>query len=41
MGSIDESSLDKLSLVTDMTRHIRVKAKEAGELISEHVSTYS
>lgn len=26
MGGIDEASLDRLSLVTQMTKHIRVKA---------------
>ena len=26
MGGIDESALDRLSLVTEMTKHIRVKA---------------
>ena len=33
MGGIDEAALDRLSLVTEMTRHIRVKAGSAsGEL---------
>jgi len=26
MGGIDEASLDRLSLVTEMTKHIRVRA---------------
>lgn len=26
MGGIDEAALDRLSLVTEMTRHIRVRA---------------
>jgi Guanylate-binding protein, N-terminal domain len=26
MGGIDEAALDRLSLVTEMTKHIRVKA---------------
>ena len=26
MGGIDEAALDKLSLVTEMTKHIRVRA---------------
>ena len=29
MGGIDEAALDRLSLVTEMTKHIRVKAGEA------------
>ena len=33
MGGIDEAALDRLSLVTEMTKHIRVKAGDsAGEL---------
>lgn len=30
MGGIDESALDRLSLVTEMTKHIRVKAGQGG-----------
>ena len=29
MGGIDEAALDRLSLVTEMTKHIRVKAGES------------
>lgn len=29
MGSIDEAALDRLSLVTELTRHIRVRATSA------------
>lgn len=34
MGGIDEASLDRLSLVTEMTKHIRVRASgsDASEL---------
>ena len=28
MGGIDEAALDHLSLVTEMTKHIRVRASE-------------
>jgi hypothetical protein len=31
MGGIDESALDRLSLVTEMTKHVRVKAGQAQE----------
>ena len=31
MGGIDESALDRLSLVTEMTRHIRVKTGGGAE----------
>lgn len=31
MGGIDESALDRLSLVTEMTKHIRVKAGKADD----------
>ncbi len=30
MGGIDEAALDRLSLVTEMTKHIRVRAGSAG-----------
>jgi len=30
MGGIDEAALDRLSLVTEMTKHIRVKSDEKG-----------
>lgn len=33
MGGIDESALDRLSLVTEMTRHIRVRAGGGGVLM--------
>ncbi|KAJ4901504.1 Guanylate-binding family protein [Raphanus sativus] len=35
MGGIDEASLDRLSLVTQMTKHIRVKASEGTSSRSE------
>eukprot|EP00201_Polytomella_parva_P018309 CAMPEP_0175050852 /NCGR_PEP_ID=MMETSP0052_2-20121109/7477_1 /TAXON_ID=51329 ORGANISM="Polytomella parva, Strain SAG 63-3" /NCGR_SAMPLE_ID=MMETSP0052_2 /ASSEMBLY_ACC=CAM_ASM_000194 /LENGTH=724 /DNA_ID=CAMNT_0016315077 /DNA_START=265 /DNA_END=2440 /DNA_ORIENTATION=+ len=35
MGGIDESALDRLSLVTEMTKHIRVKAGEGEDRIGE------
>ncbi|KAL0889277.1 hypothetical protein Bca101_013260 [Brassica carinata] len=35
MGGIDEASLDRLSLVTQMTKHIRVKASEGTSSPSE------
>ena len=31
MGGIDEAAIDHLSLVTEMTKHIRIKADSAGE----------
>ena len=31
MGPIDEAALDRLSLVTQLTRHIRVRASEVGD----------
>lgn len=30
MGGIDEAALDRLSLVTEMTKHIRVRAAKGG-----------
>ena len=30
MGGIDEAAIDHLSLVTEMTKHIRIKADSAG-----------
>jgi hypothetical protein len=30
MGGIDEAALDRLSLVTEMTKHIRVRASSGG-----------
>jgi hypothetical protein len=35
MGGIDESALDRLSLVTDMTKHIRVRASGGRSTASE------
>lgn len=35
MGGIDESSLDRLSLVTEMTKHIRVRASGGKSSASE------
>ena len=35
MGGIDEAALDRLSLVTEMTKHIRVKAGDgAGKILA-------
>jgi hypothetical protein len=33
MGGIDEAALDRLSLVTEMTKHIRVRASAGGVLL--------
>lgn len=35
MGGIDEAALDRLSLVTQMTKHIRVKASGGRSSASE------
>lgn len=35
MGGIDEAALDRLSLVTEMTKHIRVKASGGRSTVSE------
>lgn len=35
MGGIDEAALDRLSLVTEMTKHIRVKASGGKASVSE------
>ncbi|XXG77182.1 hypothetical protein AAC387_Pa08g1383 [Persea americana] len=35
MGGIDEAALDRLSLVTEMTRHIRVRASGGKTTASE------
>lgn len=35
MGGIDEAALDQLSLVTEMTKHIRVKASGGRTTVSE------
>ncbi|GAB2298633.1 hypothetical protein Dimus_032703 [Dionaea muscipula] len=35
MGGIDEAALDRLSLVTEMTKHIRVRASEGRSTASE------
>lgn len=35
MGGIDEAALDRLSLVTEMTRHIRVRASGGKTSASE------
>lgn len=42
MGGIDESALDRLSLVTEMTKHVRVRAGQAKEGTStlEHAEQY-
>ena len=39
MGGIDEGALDKLSLVTEMTKHIRVRSGEASAMRALFVST--
>lgn len=33
MGGIDEAALDRLSLVTEMTRHIRVRANQGTRVL--------
>lgn len=35
MGGIDEAALDRLSLVTEMTKHIRVRASGGRTTASE------
>jgi hypothetical protein len=35
MGGIDEAALDRLSLVTEMTKHIRVRANGGRTTASE------
>ena len=35
MGGIDEASIDRLSLVTEMTKHIRVRASGGRSTASE------
>jgi len=35
MGGIDEAALDRLSLVTQMTKHIRVRASGGRSSVSE------
>lgn len=35
MGGIDEAALDRLSLVTEMTKHIRVRASGGKSTASE------
>jgi len=35
MGGIDEAALDRLSLVTEMTKHIRVRASGGSSSVSE------
>lgn len=35
MGGIDEAALDRLSLVTEMTKHIRVRASSGRSTASE------
>lgn len=35
MGGIDEAALDRLSLVTEMTKHIRVRATDRMSMVSE------
>ena len=38
MGGIDEAALDRLSLVTEMTKHIRVRAAGHGAPILDEVT---
>lgn len=35
MGGIDEAALDRLSLVTEMSKHIRIRASGGGNTVSE------
>lgn len=37
MGGIDEAALDRLSLVTEMTKHIRVRASGGGSCVRSPV----
>ena len=39
MGGIDEGALDKLSLVTEMTKHIRVRSGEVSAMHALYVSS--
>lgn len=39
MGGIDEAALDRLSLVTEMTKHIRVRSEGAAGVVLSHHST--
>ena len=38
MGGIDEAALDRLSLVTEMTKHIRVRSEGAAGPSPQHAS---
>ncbi|GAX73400.1 hypothetical protein CEUSTIGMA_g853.t1 [Chlamydomonas eustigma] len=40
MGGIDESALDRLSLVTEMTKHIRVKAGGGNERLGDFTPSF-
>ena len=35
MGGIDEAALDRLSLVTEMTKHIRARSEQSGDAAKE------
>lgn len=41
MGGIDEAALDRLSLVTEMTKHVRVRAGAAAGMASKQFSSAS
>ena len=41
MGGIDEASLDRLSLVTEMTKHIRVRASDGGASDESELSSFT
>lgn len=39
MGGIDEAALDRLSLVTEMTKHIRVRSESAAGVCRHHLTS--
>ncbi|XP_010245575.1 PREDICTED: guanylate-binding protein 1-like [Nelumbo nucifera] len=41
MGGIDEAALDRLSLVTEMTKHIRVRASGGGRTTASELGQFS
>jgi hypothetical protein len=41
MGGIDEAALDRLSLVTEMTKHIRVRASDGASADPSELSTFT
>lgn len=41
MGGIDEAALDKLSLVTEMTKHIQVRASSSRGASASEIGQFS